>query len=87
MSRLKELGPSAIDVEIRSLSPEGGGDVELMGHFMKFIEYVLSTNNNFELVQAYLGLFLKVCTNLQLRFHLSASGQSVVNGHLNEPVV
>ncbi|XP_041359034.1 WD repeat-containing protein 36-like isoform X2 [Gigantopelta aegis] len=64
LSRLKELGPSAIDLEMRSLSPEGGGSIELMDHFMNFIKYVLSTNNNFELAQAYLGLFLKLHTDL-----------------------
>ncbi|XP_064624692.1 WD repeat-containing protein 36-like [Lineus longissimus] len=64
LNKLKECGPSMIDMEIRSLSPEGGGSVHLMSQFMKLIEYVLSTNKNFELAQAYVGLFLKVHTEL-----------------------
>jgi hypothetical protein len=60
LKKLKEFGPSMIDIEIHSLSPEGGGSVHLMCQFLKFIEYVLSTNKNFELAQAYVGLFLKV---------------------------
>jgi U3 small nucleolar RNA-associated protein 21 len=54
------LGPSNIDLEIRSLSPEGGGSIEAMEQFLKFCSHVLNSRNNFELVNAYLGLFLKV---------------------------
>jgi U3 small nucleolar RNA-associated protein 21 len=57
---LKELGPSAVDAELRSLGPEGGGSVELMYNFLTFINEMLKTNKDFELIQAYLGLFLKV---------------------------
>lgn len=64
MDRFKECGPSAIDVEIRSLSPDMGGSVEVMCHFLKFVKYVLNTKKNFELVNAYLGLFLKVSASM-----------------------
>ncbi|KAK3592873.1 hypothetical protein CHS0354_004097 [Potamilus streckersoni] len=57
---LKSLGPSAIDLEIRSLCPEGGGSEVIMAQFLSFIRQTLMTNKNFEIVQAYLGLFLKV---------------------------
>ncbi|KAK2156514.1 hypothetical protein LSH36_211g01051 [Paralvinella palmiformis] len=57
---LKEMGPSAIDAELQSLAPEGGGSIELMGDFLIFINEMLKTNKNFELIQAYLGLFLKL---------------------------
>ncbi|XP_046327932.2 WD repeat-containing protein 36-like [Haliotis rufescens] len=60
LDHLKELGPSAIDVEIRSLAPSGGGNVQVMAEFMKFINHSIKTNHNFEIVQAYLGLFLKL---------------------------
>ena len=57
---MKSLGPSAVDVEIRSLAPEMGGSVEIMCNFLLFVQSVLQTNKNFEIIQAYLGLFLKV---------------------------
>ncbi len=57
---MKKLGPSAIDVEIRSMSLDMGGTVELLEKFLQFILYSLSTRNNFELANAYLALFLKV---------------------------
>ncbi|XP_060608574.1 WD repeat-containing protein 36-like isoform X2 [Ruditapes philippinarum] len=57
---MKSLGPSAVDVEIRSLAPEMGGSVVVMCNFLQFVQSVLQTNKNFEIIQAYLGLFLKV---------------------------
>ena len=57
---MKEMGPSAIDGEFRSLGPEGGGSVEQSASFMTFILDRLKSKEDFELVQAYLGLFLKV---------------------------
>ncbi len=52
------MGPSAIDIELRSFSVEMGGSVELLNKFLQFILYLLSTRNSFEL--AYLGLLLKL---------------------------
>lgn len=60
LNRLKELGPSSIDTEIRSLSPDGGGSLEAMEQFLRFCDHILESRNNFELINAYLGLFLKV---------------------------
>nr|XP_039266834.1 WD repeat-containing protein 36-like [Styela clava] len=60
MNKLKELGPSAIDIEIRGLSPDGGGSVELMSAFLSFILSMLRSRRDFELVESYLGLFMKV---------------------------
>ena len=61
MQRLKEMGPSAIDSELRSLAPDCGGSIEVMCNFVQFIDNALQTNRDFELAQAYLALFLKVC--------------------------
>ncbi|KAF5270441.1 hypothetical protein FQR65_LT05629 [Abscondita terminalis] len=57
--QLKSMGPSMIDFELKSLNPTEGGSVSVMLQFLKFIEFVLKSNNNFELAQAYLGVFLK----------------------------
>jgi U3 small nucleolar RNA-associated protein 21 len=54
------MGPSAIDMELRSLSEEMGGSLELMESFLLFVLYVLSTRKNFELANSYLALFLKL---------------------------
>lgn len=37
LESLLELGPSAIDLELRSLAPEGGGSLGLMESFLKMI--------------------------------------------------
>ncbi|CAB4068911.1 UTP21 [Lepeophtheirus salmonis] len=39
---------------------EGGGSIQLMVQFLKMIIAALKTNRNFESIQAYLGLFLKL---------------------------
>ncbi|XP_053330329.1 WD repeat-containing protein 36 [Spea bombifrons] len=64
LKTIKEMGPSAIDAELRNLVPEGGGSVEVMQSFLKMIGSMLATKRDFELAQAYLALFLK----LHLRF-------------------
>ncbi|KAJ8961645.1 hypothetical protein NQ314_005897 [Rhamnusium bicolor] len=59
IEKLKTLGPSIIDFELKSLSPEGGGSVEIMLQFLKCVEFMLKSNKDFELAEAYLGVFLK----------------------------
>ena len=78
LSHLKELGPSAVDVELRSLSPEGGGSVDLMAQFLTFIDHVLSTNSDFEITQAYLGLFVKVRSHPVLRLCFQFHSEIIV---------
>jgi len=60
ISVLLEKGPSALDLEVRSLSPEGGGTLGLMGQFLKMLAKGLETQNNWEVLEAWLGLFLRV---------------------------
>ena len=57
---MKTMGPSAIDIEVRSMSEEMGGSVELLQTFLQFILYLLTTKKNFEIANAYLALFLKL---------------------------
>ncbi|XP_052776879.1 WD repeat-containing protein 36-like [Mya arenaria] len=57
---IKSLSPSAVDVEIRSLDPDMGGSLDVLRAFIQFAKATLETNRNFEIIQAYLGLFLKV---------------------------
>lgn len=59
IDKLKEYGPSKIDYEIRALGPEGGGSITVMLQFFKCIEFMIKTNKDFELAQAYLNVFLK----------------------------
>lgn len=61
MSLLRTMSPAAIDAEIRGLSPDNGGSLEWLQHFLQFLLSQLKTNKDFELVESYLGLFLKVC--------------------------
>ncbi|KAK2499927.1 hypothetical protein MC885_008710, partial [Smutsia gigantea] len=60
LNLLKELGPSGIETELRSLSPDCGGSVEVMQSFLKMIGMMLDRKRDFELAQAYLALFLKL---------------------------
>lgn len=57
---LRELGPSAIETELRALSPDMGGDVGVMKSFLKMISCILKSKRDFDLAQAYLALFLKL---------------------------
>ncbi|XP_014768980.1 WD repeat-containing protein 36 [Octopus bimaculoides] len=60
LDAFKEMGPSAIDLEIRGFGVEDGGSEILMYQFLKFIEYLLDSRKNYELAQSYLGLFLQI---------------------------
>jgi len=60
VSQLLELGPSSLDMEVRSLGVENGGTLGLMEQFLQMIRVGLKGNTNFEALQSYLGLFLKI---------------------------
>ncbi|XP_036385144.1 WD repeat-containing protein 36 [Megalops cyprinoides] len=57
---LKELGPSAIDTELRGLAPDGGGTLDVMQSFLRMVGSMLDSKRDFDLAQAYLALFLKL---------------------------
>lgn len=59
IDKLKSFGPSMIDFELNLLAPEGGGTVQVMLQFLKCVEFMLQSNRDFELAEAYLGVFLK----------------------------
>ena len=63
---IKAKGPSAIEIELTSLAPEGGGSQELMVKFLRLVLSVLKSRKNFEAIQAYLGLFLKLHSDVIL---------------------
>ncbi|XP_046846827.1 WD repeat-containing protein 36-like isoform X2 [Xenia sp. Carnegie-2017] len=58
--KLKELGPSSVDAEFRCLGPESGGDFALMKNILDFFIVQLKQRKDFELVQGYIALFLKL---------------------------
>ena len=75
---LKEMGPSAIDTEIRSLSPYMGGSNQLLSQFLSAASIVLESKRNYEAVQAYLGLFLKIhCSSLSEERELCEQAEKV----------
>lgn len=57
---LKEMGPSAIDTELRGLAPDMGGDANSLRAFLRLISSMLDSRRDFDLAQAYLALFLKL---------------------------
>lgn len=60
LNLLKELGPSAIDTELRNLAPDMGGNVDVLLAFLRLVSRMLDFRRDFDLTQAYLALFLKV---------------------------
>ena len=76
MELLKGLSPAAIDSEFRNMAPDAGGSVEWLEYFMEFLLDQLKTNKNYELVQSYLGLFLKVGFILQVQKNAQVSRDS-----------
>ena len=58
LAKLMGMGPSALDLEIRSLSLEN--DVEQLRYFLQFVSAQLQERSQFELVQSYMHLFLNV---------------------------
>ena len=65
MELMRNMSPAAVDGEMRGLSPENGGSFEWLHHFMCFLLSQLKTNVDFELVESYLGLFMKVYRTVQ----------------------
>ena len=61
---MKNYVPSSLDFEISSLSPDNGDSICIMLEFMYLLEFMFISNQNFELAQSYLSLFLKIHTNL-----------------------
>lgn len=75
LEKLKEMGPSAIDMEIRSLDslpPANSGiDVKkpiLLLFFLEAIDQLLALNTDFELLNSYLALFLKAHGDLLIKY-------------------
>lgn len=64
IEKMKTMSPSGLDFEINSLGLEAEGSVSLLKQFMALIEYMFSTNKDFELAQAYFALFLRTHRNI-----------------------
>ena len=56
---LKDMGPSAIDLEVQTLAFDMASAVPMLLQFMKMLRSMLKSKKDFELAQAYLSLFLK----------------------------
>ncbi|KAK3868574.1 hypothetical protein Pcinc_026051 [Petrolisthes cinctipes] len=63
LKMLMDQGPSGVEVEIRGLDPDVGGSEEVMIQFLEMVRWALTMQCNFEAVQGYLGLFLKLHAN------------------------
>ncbi|XP_029427694.1 WD repeat-containing protein 36 isoform X2 [Rhinatrema bivittatum] len=81
---LKEMGPSAVETELRGLAPEGGGSIEVMLSFLRLIGSMLKTKRDFELAQAYLALFLKLHLKLLPSEPTLVEEMSTLSGQLEE---
>jgi U3 small nucleolar RNA-associated protein 21 len=57
---LAELSPALIEAEIRLLSPDAGGSIEVLKNFLRCAAAAIKDGKNQELVQSYLELFLKL---------------------------
>ena len=52
------MGPTSIDLELGLLSPSNGGSLALCEAFLAFGGAILASRRHFELINAYLGVFL-----------------------------
>uniref|UniRef100_A0A1A9WSG0 Small-subunit processome Utp21 domain-containing protein n=1 Tax=Glossina brevipalpis TaxID=37001 RepID=A0A1A9WSG0_9MUSC len=59
VNHLKRMNPTNIDFEMKSLNNLGGRTTKVMVQFLKIIQYMLSSNVDFELAQSYLSIFLR----------------------------
>jgi len=60
LAAFKNLGPAAVETELRALAPEQGGAAEALTSFLLAVAAAMSGRRDFEAVQAYLALFLKL---------------------------
>jgi len=60
METLRKLSPSEIDVEFRQLGVDGGGSNEQLCTFVSVLIELTKSGREFELVQSYIALFLKL---------------------------
>lgn len=58
-NQLKCMGPSALNYEIRCLSPETSENYELIIKFVELLKQISQNNADFELMQSYIGVLLK----------------------------
>lgn len=58
---LNSLNPYLIDLEIRNLDPMLSDNTYSLEQFLDYIHAEITSKTNFELVQAYMNRFLKVC--------------------------
>lgn len=58
LALLKEMGPTSIDLELGLLSPTNGGSLALCEAFLSFASSQLEKRKDFEIVNAYLSVFL-----------------------------
>lgn len=59
IQKLKTMGPSTIDYEVKELGFDMTTAVSMTLQFMKLLKFMLKNKKDFELAQAYLSLFLK----------------------------
>lgn len=60
IEKLKGMSPSQIDVELRTVSPDAGGSMELMSATLQCFTAVVAKGTNYEFVQGCVALFLKL---------------------------
>ncbi|XP_063827478.1 WD repeat-containing protein 36 [Ostrinia nubilalis] len=81
IDKLKSMAPSSIEAEVASMSPDVGGSVDVMKHYLQMLNVMLRSNKDFELAQSYLSLFLKshtkvVAENQELRNVLESTEET-----------
>ena len=59
IEKIKEVEPIRMDSEISCLSPEQGGNLEILIDFLTFLQSIFESKQNFDLAHAYLASFLQ----------------------------
>ena len=71
LNLMKTFGVTTIESEIRCLEPEPDSNPDLLLAFLKVTKIALLAHKDYELVQSYLSLFLKVFLFLVIVIHFS----------------
>ena len=71
LSLMKSFGVATVESELRCLEPEPGSAPDLLLAFLRVTKMALRARRDYELVQSYLSLFLKVCS---IHSRISSSG-------------
>merc|ERR1712113_72925 len=84
LNYLLSLSPSASDAELHSIGINIGTSKQELILIIKFFIYQLKTNRNFEHIESYIALFLKIHSGLIIKYSQTLNPLIVKLKELND---